>query len=256
MNTKFLTALIIVSMILPFLPLHAQDGASFQKSTFTGKNQSLLPYRLFIPAPEEGKTYPLVIFLHGSGERGSDNERQLSNGIFHFTDPANQEKHPRFVLAPQCPDGIRWVDVNWSVKVVTQPRSISAPLQNVMDLLQVLISEYQIDTTRIYIVGLSMGGFGTWDLITRFPSLFAAAVPVCGGGDCEKAALIKDIPVWAFHGAKDDVVDPVLSRDMVAAIRKAGGLPGYTEYPHLNHGCWEAAFSDKLMMQWLFEQHK
>jgi len=247
---------LLIFMLIPFLTVSAQDRSQFEKHIFSGKLKNGLPYRLFKPNTEPGKSYPLVIFLHGSGERGSDNEKQLSNGVFNFVLPDNQKNNPCFILVPQCPEGIRWVNVSWTVKSVIQPDTISPPLQDVMDLITALVKEIPADTSRIYLCGLSMGGFGTWDLLTRYPAVFAAAVPVCGGGDCAKASLIKDIPVWVFHGAKDDVVDPVLSRDMVAAIRKAGGLPGYTEYPHLNHGSWDAAFSDKLMMQWLFEQRR
>lgn len=254
--TRNLCILLLFISMIQSQSLPAQDRAHFGKHVFRGMVKDGLPYRLFQPVTEPGKTYPLVVFLHGSGERGSDNEKQLSNGVFNFVLPENQKNNPCFVLVPQCPDGLRWVKVSWTVKSVQQPDTISAPLQDVMDLIATLVQELPADTNRLYLCGLSMGGFGTWDLITRYPDVFAAAVPVCGGGDCSRASRIKDLPVWAFHGAKDDVVDPVLSRDMVAAIRKAGGLPGYTEYPHLNHGSWDAAFSDSEMLRWLFEQRK
>jgi predicted peptidase len=111
-----------------------------------------------------------------------------------------------------------------------------------------------IDTNRIYITGLSMGGFGTFDAISRYPDLFAAAVPVCGGGDISKALTISHIPIWIFHGALDRAVNPILSHDMLEALTKAGARPGFTQYPEAGHFSWIAAYSDTMMIDWLFKQ--
>jgi predicted peptidase len=113
-----------------------------------------------------------------------------------------------------------------------------------------------VDTNRIYITGLSMGGFGTFDAIQRYPNLFAAAVPVCGGGDVSKAAVIAKIPIWIFHGADDAAVNPAYSLEMVDALTKAGAHPGFTQYPEVGHFSWLAAYSDKMMLEWLFRQRK
>ena len=115
---------------------------------------------------------------------------------------------------------------------------------------------FPIDPDRIYVTGLSMGGFGTWDLIARFPDRFAAAVPVCGGGDPGTAPLIRDLPVWAFHGALDRVVPPSNSRVMVRALQEAGARPGYSEYPDVGHNSWTKAYEDPYLLPWLFEQHR
>lgn len=226
----------------------------FGKYIFASATGGSLPYRLFRPVLQGNKTYPLVVFLHGSGERGNDNEKQLWNGVRNFTLPGNQKKYPCFVLAPQCPERERWVEVDFRAAAHHQPDSISAPLQNVMYLILELSGKEPIDPKRIYITGLSMGGFGTWDLICRYPSFFAAAVPVCGGGDTSRAPHLSNTPVWAFHGAKDDVVLPALSSDMILAIRKAGGHPKLTLYPDANHNSWDAAYSEKKMFRWLFRQ--
>jgi predicted peptidase len=129
-----------------------------------------------------------------------------------------------------------------------------------MELLIALINQvkknFPVDTNRIYITGLSMGGFGTFDAIERYPGMFAAAVPVCGGGDVSKAAEIAQIPIWIFHGAEDAAVNPQYSLDMAEALRKAGAHPGLTMYPETGHFSWIAAYSDPAMMEWLFRQRK
>ena len=134
--------------------------------------------------------------------------------------------------------------------------SPSMPMKLLKELINEVISKLPVDTNRIYITGLSMGGFGTYDAITRYPELFAAAVPVCGAGDVTKAQSIAHIPIWIFHGALDGAVNPVLSQNMVEALTKAGAHPGFTQYPETGHFSWIAAYSDTMMMEWLFSQHK
>ncbi|MBE0642270.1 MAG: prolyl oligopeptidase family serine peptidase [Bacteroidales bacterium] len=213
-----------------------------------------MPYRLFVPETVDTARLPLVVFLHGSGERGSDNVRHLVNGVMNFVSPAVQAEFPSIVLVPQCPEGKRWVEADWKVRYFTRPERISPSLEQVIELIQYIIEKELVDTQRIYITGLSMGGIGTWDLIARFPSMFAAAVPVCGGGDTTTANLLKDMPIWAFHGAKDDVILPQLSRSMVTALQRIGASPGYTEYPDLGHGIWDRVYTDRTMFRWLFDQ--
>ena len=128
------------------------------------------------------------------------------------------------------------------------------PMQLFIQLLDKVLKEYPIDPARIYVTGVSMGGFGTWDLLARFPTRFAAAVPICGGGDESTAAKIKHVPIWAFHGALDHTVPPEKSRSMIQALQRAGGLPGYTEYPDIEHNSWVWAYRDPHLMVWLFKQ--
>lgn len=134
--------------------------------------------------------------------------------------------------------------------------SPSRSMELLIALIQSVEKKFPIDTNRIYITGLSMGGFGTYDAIERYPNMFAAAVPVCGGGDVSKAAAIAHIPTWIFHGSEDPTVNPQYSLDMAEALRKAGGHPGLTIYPETGHFSWIAAYSDPEMMAWLFRQHK
>jgi predicted peptidase len=228
-----------------------------EKKTFTGSRGGSLPYRLLRPDPYDAKTsYPLVIFLHGSGERGTDNEKQIVHGVAEFAKDENRRKYPCFLVAPQCPEGKRWVEVDWGAESHSMPAEPSDPEALLLELIAALPKEFKIDGKRIYVTGLSMGGFGVWDLISRRPELFAAAVAVCGGGDETQAAKIAHIPIWAFHGAKDDVVKVARSRNMTEAIKKAGGRPKYTEYPEEGHASWVPAYRDAEMMQWLFEQKR
>ncbi len=242
----------------PHLPGGKAKGASavLEKKTFAGADGKALPYRLLKPDGAPAKSYPLVVFLHGAGERGTDNEKQLVHGVPEFAKDENRKKYPCFLVAPQCPDGLKWVDVDWSADSHAQPKEPSEPARLVLELIESLRKEYPIDPKRIYLTGLSMGGFGAWDLIARRPELFAAAVPVCGGGDEAQAPRIAKLPIWAFHGAKDGVVKPRRSRNMVEALRKAGGLPGSTEYPHVGHDSWGPAYRDAEMMKWLFDQKR
>jgi predicted peptidase len=260
MRTIFLPLLVLFPLVLA-LPATARvpKGLSdlLEKKTFAGPQGGSLPYRLLkSDHPEEGKTYPLVVFLHGAGERGSDNEKQLTHGVAEFARADNRKKYPCFLVAPQCPAGQGWVNVNWGA---ASHRISAKPARNgalVLELIDALRKEYPIDPNRIYLTGLSMGGYGTWDLLMRRPELFAAAVPICGGGDDSEAAKIAKIPVWVFHGARDQAVKVERSRTMVAALKKAGGQPRYTEYPDVAHDSWVPAYRTPELMEWLFAQKK
>lgn len=225
---------------------------SFEK--YTNARGESLNYRQLVPDYNKVSKYPLVIFLHGSGERGDDNDAQLKWGVMNFATDQNMKMHPAIVIAPQCPKNMSWS--NFLNKDMQFQPSPTLPMKLLMELIEQAIRTLPVDTSRIYITGLSMGGFGTFDAITRNPGLFAAAVPVCGGGDVSKAKSISHIPLWIFHGALDDVVDPTLSGDMAEALAKAGAHPGFTLYPEVGHFSWIAAYSDPMMMEWLFRQHK
>ncbi|MBI3854959.1 MAG: prolyl oligopeptidase family serine peptidase [Planctomycetes bacterium] len=230
----------------------AQDEG--QAREFKSAAGAKLPYRIFKPASfDEKMNYPLVIFLHGAGERGDDNKAQTKHGVKCFLQ--GQAKHPCFIVAPQCPSKAQWVNTPWGDLKHTIPAQPSEPMQGAIELIAALQKEFpSIDPKRLYVTGLSMGGFGTWDLITRMPRTFAAAVPVCGGADDAKAAAIAKVPVWVFHGGADDVVKTVRSRNIVAALKAAGGSPRYTEFPGVGHGCWDQAYGEADLLPWLFSQ--
>jgi predicted peptidase len=230
----------------------------FSHEKYMDEKGDTLNYRLLFPDADRFRKYPLVIFLHGSGERGGDNEAQLKWGVMNFATDQNMMLHPAIVIAPQCPEKMTWSNVTHGKNddaLELQPGP-SKPMALVIGLIHQLIKTMPVDTDRIYITGLSMGGFGTYDAIERYPYLFAAAVPVCGGGDTSRVTEIAHIPMWIFHGADDPAVNPLYDLRMLEALTRAGARPGFTEYPERGHFSWIGAYSDPLMMEWLFRQHK
>ena len=236
--------------------LAADAKELFEARTFKS-DAGELKYRLLKPKDyDTNKKYPLVIFFHGAGERGDDNAKQLVHGMGDFASDKIRDKYPAFVIAPQCPSDKQWVNVPWSNDKHTMPKEPSQPMQLSLELLTALQKEFSIDASRLYVTGLSMGGFATWDIIQRKPDLFAAAAPNCGGGDAEGSKTIAKLPIWVFHGDNDTAVKTQRSRDMVAALRAAGGDPKYTEYPNTGHNSWSATYSDPKFYEWLFAQQK
>lgn len=240
-----------LSFLLAFtafaISVHAQDYPEFDKLQFTTSNDTL-PYRLLKPVQQrESEKYPLVIFLHGSGERGNDNAVQLKYISPLFLNTANREQYPCFLLAPQCPANENWNYPDWYL----EPRK---PMSTLIALIDSLIALPHIDKSRVYITGLSMGGYGTWYLLTKRPELFAAAVPICGGGDMHQAEKFSHVPIWNFHGAKDDAVPVEFSRSMIRALKAAGGSPRYTEYKKVGHESWTNAYSEPDLLPWLFSK--
>jgi predicted peptidase len=257
---KFLkTGVLLFLSLLLFSGINkifSQASSRFSYEKFIQNGDTLL-YRQLYPDYDTIRKYPLVIFLHGSGERGNDNEAQLKWGVQNFATDEMMKLHPAFVIAPQCPSGKSWSNFsNTNHGNMMLKPTPSATMEMVIALIRQVEKNFPVDTNRIYITGLSMGGFGTFDAIERYPEMFAAAVPVCGGGDVSKATEISKIPTWIFHGSEDAAVNPQYSLDMAEALRKAGAHPGLTMYPETGHFSWIAAYSDPAMMAWLFRQHK
>lgn len=245
-----------------FLLVNYSDSAfsqsKFSYNVYVGEKGDTLKYRQLYPDANSMRKYPLVIFLHGSGERGNDNEAQLKWGVMNFATDQNMALHPALIIAPQCPEKTSWSNFSRSqntqdTKLLPSP---TTPMELVIALIHQLIKTMPVDSNRIYITGLSMGGFGTYDAIMRNPDLFAAAVPVCGGGDPTRASTISQIPLWIFHGAEDPSVSPAYSLDMLQGLAKAGAHPGFTQYPEVGHFSWLQAYADPLMIEWLFRQRR
>lgn len=231
--------------------------AEFVPQVYQGAEERSLNYRIHLPEKTEaGKKYPLILLLHGAGERGDDNQKQLKYGTANLLDYSIKNNQPAIIVVPQCPAGQQWVNVPWTGDSHTMPEKPSDPMQLVMELLQKIIKEQPVDPDRIYVTGMSMGGFGTWDILQRNPELFAAAVPICGGGDPAYANAIKNIPVWVFHGDIDPTVQTKRSREMVHALKQAGGHPRYTEYPNTKHNSWTPTYANTDVLKWLFDQKK
>ncbi len=233
---------------------------SFEARTYESPKGGKLLYRQLSPAKvESGRQYPLVLLLHGAGGRGDDNVRQITDagvcpGLLNKVGFASRYKC--YMIAPQVPRGKRWVEVNWSAKAHDMPAQPGEQMRMALELVDSAMKKYPIDPNRVYVTGLSMGGYGTWDAIQRRPKFFAAAVPVCGGGDTAHAAKLTKIPLWVWHGDKDRAVPTSRSRDMVAAIRKAGGKPIYTEQPNCGHNVWVHAYGSRKTWDWLFAQRR
>lgn len=195
-----------------------------------------LDYLLFLPENYDAASqFPLIVFLHGAGERGSNIELVKKHGP-----PKIVESQPGFsfiVLSPQCPTGQRW----------------NAP--DVMALVEHIKSTRKVDADRIYLTGLSMGGYGTWDLAGNYPYEFAAIAPICGGGNPRYARRFSHLPTWVFHGAKDQVVPIAQSEVMVEAMEAAGGTPKFTIYPEANHDSWTKSYENPELYNW-FLRHK
>lgn len=227
----------------------ASRPETFRPEVFRNSRGERMPYRLFVPRGRgRREPLPLVLWLHGGAGRGDDNLKQIRGGnaagSHVWTRPENQSKHPCFVLAPQCPEGEMWATVE-----TAQP---TRQLRLALELLENLRQTLGFDARRLYVAGQSLGGFGTWSIITHRPGMFAAAVPVCGGGDEAAAPRLKATPIWAFHGEKDEAVHAGRSRRMVAAVRRAGGSPRYTEYEGAGHVIWERVFGDPGLLPWVF----
>lgn len=243
-----------ILLLLAGESVFAQSSSRFSYQKYVEAGNDTLPYRMLVPDYNKLRKYPLVIFLHGSGERGSDNEAQLKWGVQNFATDQNMMLHPAIVVAPQCPLTMSWSNFSKNDNKLSPVPSRAMEL--VIGLIHQLIKTMPVDTNRIYITGLSMGGYGAFDAVERYPQLFAAAVPVCGGGDSSRAAGCASVPMWIFHGAEDPAVSPDNSLQMLIALTKAGAHPGFTQYPETGHFSWIQAYADAMMMEWLFRQHK
>lgn len=229
-----------------------READDFAAATYRNARGETMLYRLFAPRNyDRGKRYPLVLWLHGGAGRGNDNLKQITggntNGSHVWTRPENQSRYPCFVVAPQCPENEQWATY--------ERAQTTAQMRLVFEVIADLQKRFSIDAGRLYVAGQSMGGFGTWAAIAERPKMFAAAVPLCGGGDETQAAKLARTQVWAFHGEKDETVSVQRSRDMIAAIRRAGGNPKYTEYKGAGHVIWNNVFNEPDLLPWVFGQN-
>ncbi|MEZ4826648.1 MAG: prolyl oligopeptidase family serine peptidase [Bacteroidia bacterium] len=256
MRRLLLTAICFWGMMYS---VSAQDASEYEPRVFhSAKGDSLL-YRFHIPAGavKGGNRFPMIIFLHGSGERGNDNSAQLKHVAKRFVETSFMEKYPSFVVVPQCPEGQQWAGYSRETEAKLADKTPTRQLELVMELMDELLKQYPIERKRVYIGGLSMGGYGTWSALGNYPDRFAAAFPICGGGYPSYATRMAQVPVWVFHGGADSVVPAARSREMVDALRKAGAQVIYTEFPGVDHNSWDPAFDEHpLIYDWIFSQRK
>ncbi len=197
-------------------------------------------YLFFIPEDygKKDELWPLILFLHGAGERGSDLELVKKHGIPKIVE--TQKDFPFIVVSPQCPEESWWTD----------------EIETLKALLDETISQYKVDKHRIYLTGLSMGGYGTWSLASAYPEYFAAIVPICGGGETSMGPKLRKVPVWAFHGAKDTIVPVQKSVEMVEAVKAAGGDAKLTVYPDAQHDSWTQTYNNQELYDWLLAHRR
>lgn len=230
----------LLLLIFFFTALLHQVNAQIQtKQKAKIVRKTTLHYLLWIPPDykkEKAKTYPLLIFLHGSGERGDSLDLVKMHGPPSFIE--NRPDFPFITVSPQCPKGMRW-----------NPEDLQVMLLQIEH-------KYHIDASRIYLTGLSMGGFGTWTWACNYPDQFAAIAPVCGGGDIQFAGALKNTPVWAFHGEADPVVPVKRTIEMIEAVNAKGGSARMTIYPGIGHDSWVNAYNDPELYKWFLEQIK
>ena len=231
----------------------------FRKEVYVAADGYTLPYRLYIPSDYDcGVFYPLMLFMHGAGERGNGNHAHVDTILPQIFDDPRSSAYNSIIIAPQCPEEKQWVYTPWakgnySVDAVVESRE----LQAVVEIIGEVCRDYNVDRSRIYATGLSMGGFATWDLLARHSGLFAAAMPVCGGGDPSKARIFADIPIRTFHGLLDDVVPTEGTRELYSAIKAVGkGKITYTEFPDCAHNSWDRVYSNVENINWLFSHVK
>ncbi len=232
---------------------------TYSKEVFKSPSSFILPYRLLQPDKiEKGEHYPLVIFLHGSGERGTDNELQLKHIAPYFLEDSFMEKYPSYVIFPQCPENSRWSKtiVNNGQWYVGESMGPEPAGQAVLELIDQFIRENPVDRRHIYIAGLSMGGFGTLDLVRHRPEFFAAAVSICGGGNKRYTHVYEDLPIWLFHGTKDPVVPVHLSKEMAEEYAARYMEYRYTEFPEGGHDIWNEAWQTPELIPWLFSKER
>jgi len=262
MKTKLVCILAIGLCVLGVQELYAQSFDSYEKHWYI-KNNDTLPYRLLLPQGyQKGKKYPLVIFLHGAGERGNDNEKQLTHGGALFIKEENRKNYPAIVIFPQCSQRSYWSNVKIAgsgsnrVFEFANGGTPTFPMQLLIELMADLRSRYGIRQQQVYIMGLSMGGMGTFELVNRLPQTFAAAIPICGGASTATAPNLKGTKWWVFHGGKDDIVLPRYSEEMVAAMKKNKVHVKFTLFPEANHNSWDATFAEPGLLNWLFSQSR
>tara|TARA_B100000287_G_C20513606_1_gene734041 strand:+ start:130 stop:924 length:795 start_codon:yes stop_codon:yes gene_type:complete len=233
---------------------------NYSKNVFYFGNDSI-NYRILDPYFVQEKPVPLFIFLHGSGERGNDNNSQLVHGSKFFLKETEKIEYNSYVIFPQCPKNSRWSYHNedpWISKNKTEDKkSISLYGNLVIELIKHLIKEKNIDKNRIYISGLSMGGYGVFDLVSNRPKIFAAAAPICGGADLDLLQNAIEVPFWIFHGDMDRVVSVDKSRkayNFLIENSKTNIL--YTEYKGVYHNAWDYVFNEENFFDWFFKKNK
>lgn len=255
MKKRVIIFVLLISSVCAF--------AQFKSASFMVNGENL-PYQIMFPESyNESKQYPLVVFLHGSGERGSDNQKQLTHGKQFLIDNFYNGQYEAIVIVPQCPADSYWSNVvrHQIDSKMTLTFGLGDKPTKTMETLILLIENWmssgKVDIKNVYAGGLSMGGMGTFELLWRMPHTFAAAFPICGGADINKLPLYaQNTAVWIFHGSDDSVVPVQFSRDIYTRLKELECDTKYTEYEGVNHNSWDNVFQEKALVPWLFSKHR
>lgn len=235
--------------------LSAQPKGDFVSDIFVSSKNDSLPYQLIPPTNfDSTKNYPIILWLHGKGERGNDNKRQIATIEKWIFDSLANENRQAYLLAPQCSSNRTWSNYDKLEQQITFEKDTPLIQNSIIELLSQVQLNYPIDSTRIYIMGISMGGFGVFDMITRFPNRFAASIPICGGADPKKVKELKETPIWAFHGEKDNIVDKRHTIHTMNLLQDENHL--LNTYPNIGHDVWKKAFKEPELLHWLFAQKR
>jgi len=219
------------------------EKTGFVDKVFKNEDGHESPYVVFVPHGYDGsKEVPVILFLHGAGETKGRGGMPINQGIANHIRGKREKTFPAITIIPQAETS------GWQAEGPNAKRALA--------MLDEVMKEYKCDPKRVYLTGLSMGGYGTWSIAFRHPDRWAAIVPICGGGDPKGAEKIKDIPCWVWHGDKDGAVKVDQSRQMVEALKKAGGNPRYTELEFIGHNSWDSAYAADDLYSWLFAQKK
>ncbi len=251
--------LLLCCLFFTFMKLMAQSDV-YQYASYE-EDGKVLPYRVLLPENyNANKKYPLLLFLHGAGERGNDNALQLTHGSEQFLTKTFREKQPAIIVFPQCPKEGYWATVltrETPLKFAYPKKPKNNPVLGLVEgMLKRVLSTYKVDKNRLYVGGLSMGGMGTFELVYRNPRKFAAAFAICGGANPKIARKIRR-PAWRIdHGEIDEVVPIALSEQMVEALKKKKNQVMFNRYPDVNHNSWDNVFADPGFLPWLFSQSK
>jgi predicted peptidase len=253
------------SLMLLFYGLssNAQDLNKYEKGSFI-KGKDSIPYRILFPENfDASKKYPIIFFLHGRGESGNDNQKQLTHGAKLFLKEEVRKQFPAIVVFPQCTTDSYWANVVISTDSTgrrgfnfQEKGKPSKAMHALLGMIDNLLDKPYTDHSRVYIGGLSMGGMGTYELLRRKPRVFAAAFAICGGDNIANVQRYKKIPLWIFHGEKDDVVPVVYSTRIADQLKVLGRPAKLTLYPEANHNSWDSAFAEPGLLPWLFSNHK
>lgn len=256
-HTLFLTLLLLS------LGIKAQDFKKYDKGNFI-KGKDSIYYRVLFPENfDPKKQYPILFFLHGSGERGNDNEKQLTHGGKLFLKDDIRKQFPAIVVFPQCPENSFWANVEFPLDASGQRTfnfqkkgKPTKAMHALLGMIDNFLDKPFVDHKQVYVAGLSMGGMGTFELLRRKTKIFAAAIAICGGDNIANVQKYKNVPLWIFHGEKDNVVPARLSTiisDQLKVLGKEGKL---TLYPDANHNSWDSAFAEPKLLPWLFSNRK